>query len=111
MRSTTSAATTAPAASLAIGPDQCPSAADTADGKCPIGWIAADILVTARNGFLEDNPAAAGLFEVVKLSVIDVSLANVAQADGAHPNDLATQWIADNRELVDDWIAAALAAG
>ena len=95
----------------AIGPDQCPSAADTADGKCPIGWIAADILVTARNGFLDENPAAGGLFEAVKLSVIDVSLANVAQADGAHPNDLATQWIADNRDQVDEWIHAALAAG
>ena len=94
----------------AIGPDQCPAAADNADGLCPIGWIAADILITANNEFLAANPAAAALFEAVKLSVIDVSLANVEQGEGASPTDLATQWLADNRALADEWIAAALAA-
>ena len=94
----------------AIGADQCPAAADHPEGLCPIGWIAADILVTANNDFLAANPAAAALFEAVKLSVIDVSLANVEQAGGAAPTDLATQWIADNRGLADEWIAAALAA-
>ena len=94
----------------AIGTDQCPSAANTDDGKCPLGWIAADILVTARNEFLDANPAAEKLFQVIKLSVIDVSLANVDQDAGEDPNDLATQWIADNRATVDSWIAEALAA-
>jgi glycine betaine/proline transport system substrate-binding protein len=94
----------------AIGPDQCPAAADNADGLCPIGWIAADILITANNDFLAANPAAEALFEAVKLSVIDVSLANVDQDAGADPSDLATQWLADNRGLADGWIAAALAA-
>ena len=47
---------------------------------------------------------------MVTLSVIDVSLANVAQGDGEDPRDIAIQWIADNRGLVDEWIAAALAA-
>ena len=32
------------------------AAADNADGLCPIGWIAADILVTANNDFLAANP-------------------------------------------------------
>ena len=94
-----------------IGPDQCPSAADQESGKCKIGWVAADILVTANNDFLAANPAAGALFEVVRLSVIDVSLANVAMGEGEGPSDLATQWIADNRELADEWIHAALAAG
>ena len=94
----------------AIGPDQCPAAADNADGLCPIGWIAADILVTANNDFLAANPAAEALFDAVRLSVIDVSLANVEQGEGADPTDLATQWLADNRALADEWIAAALAA-
>ncbi len=95
----------------AIGPDQCPAAAEHPDGLCPIGWIAADILVTANNDFLAANPAAKKLFEIVKLSVIDVSLANVEQDDGASPTDLATQWIADNRGLVDEWLTQAMAAG
>ncbi len=94
----------------AIGPDQCPSAADNPDGLCPIGWIAADILITANNDFLAANPAAERLFEVVRLSVIDVSLAIVEQDEGAAPSDLATQWIADNRSLVDRWLAVARAA-
>ena len=94
-----------------IGPDQCPSAADQDSGKCKIGWVAADILVTANNDFLAANPAANALFEAVRLSVIDVSLANVAMGEGESPTDLATQWLADNRDLADEWIAAALAAG
>ena len=93
-----------------IGVDQCPSAADEPSGRCKIGWVAADILVTANNNFLAANPAAKALFESVKLSVIDVSLANVAQGEGASPTDLAAQWIADNRALVE-WLATARAAG
>ena len=95
----------------AISEDQCPPAADQPDGKCPIGWLAADIQVTANNDFLAANPAARALFEAVRLSVIDVSLANLAMAGGERPTDLATQWIADSRDLVDEWIAAARAAG
>ena len=91
-----------------IGPDQCPSAADQDSGKCKIGWLAADILVTANNDFLAANPAAEALFEAVRLSVIDVSLANVAMGQGESPADLATQWIADNRGMADAWISAAL---
>ena len=94
-----------------IGVDQCPSAADEPSGRCKIGWLAADILVTANNDFLAANPAAEALFEAVKLPVIDVSLANVAMGGGRSPTDLATQWIADNRDLADQWITAAIAAG
>ncbi|WP_419944841.1 glycine betaine ABC transporter substrate-binding protein [Candidatus Poriferisodalis sp.] len=94
----------------AIGPDQCPSAADNPDGLCPIGWIAADILVTGNNDFLAANPVAAKLLEVVKLSVIEVSLANVDQGEGASPSDLAIDWIANNRDTVDAWLDAARAA-
>ena len=93
-----------------VGADQCPAAAAQSDGLCPIGWVAADILVTANNDFLSANPAARALFEVVRLPVIDVSLANVAQNRGENPTDLAVQWIADNRDLVDEWVIAALAA-
>jgi glycine betaine/proline transport system substrate-binding protein len=96
-----------------IGEDSCPSAADK--GTCQLGWIAADILVTANSAFAEANPAAAALFAQITLSVLDVSLANVQQAAGADTNeairDLADGWIVTNRDLVDEWLAAARAAG
>ena len=94
----------------AISAEQCPAAAANADGLCPIGWISADILVTANKNFLEANPAARALFEAVRLSVIDVSLANVAQGAGESPADLAARWIADNRDRADEWLTAAAAA-
>ena len=93
----------------AIGEDMCP--ARSADGLCPIGWAAADIQAAANNDFLADNPAAEELFLQIKLSVMDVSLANVEQAAGADPRDLAAGWIADNRDKVDGWLDAARAAG
>ncbi len=93
-----------------IGRDQCPSAAEQPSGLCKIGWIANDIRVTARNGFLDANPAAKRLFEVVELPVTDVSLAALKLQQGADAADLAARWIADNRSLVDRWLAAALAA-
>ncbi|MCP3989505.1 MAG: glycine betaine/L-proline ABC transporter substrate-binding protein ProX [Actinomycetia bacterium] len=96
-----------------IGAEQCPAAADA--DNCQLGWIAADIQVTGNSEFLAANPAAAALLEQVILPVIDVSLANVEQANGRDTNEdigaLASEWIADNRELADTWIDAALAVG
>ena len=93
----------------AIGEDMCP--ARTADGLCPIGWAAADIQAAANNDFLAANPAAEELFKQIKLSVMDVSVANVAQSAGESPIDLAAEWIANNRDKVDPWLEAARAAG
>ncbi len=95
-----------------IGAEECPYAAN--NDTCQLGWIAADILVTANTEFVEANPAAAELFSQVQLSVLDVSLANVAQSGGADTNEairgLAADWIADNRDQVDGWLDAARAA-
>lgn len=96
-----------------IGADICPAAADA--DTCQLGWMAADIQVTANNEFLADNPAAAKLLELVKLPVIDVSLANVEQDSGRNSNDdinaLASEWIVKNRDIVDAWINEAAEAG
>jgi len=95
-----------------ISAETCPSAADK--GICQLGWIAADILVTANTEFADANPAAAALFAQVQLSVLDVSLANVAQSAGADTNDairgLADDWIALNRGVADNWLTEARAA-
>jgi len=95
-----------------IPADQCPAAADA--GTCQLGWIAADILVTANNDFLAANPAAEELFKQVQLSVVDVSLANVEQSNGCDTNDciigLAQTWIDEHADIVNTWLDAAKAA-
>ena len=91
-----------------IGADRCPSAADQPSGRCKIGWIASDIQVTANKDFLAANPAARALFEAVKLSVVEVSQANVAVSQGSSPTGQAVRWIAENRALVNEWLTAAL---
>ena len=97
-----------PGTSPAIGPDACPSAAD--DGVCDIGWVAADVIASARHDMLAQHPAAAKLLEVVQLNVVDVSLQIVRQDAGEDIGVLVTEWIANNQEKVDTWIAEAKAA-
>ncbi|MCE2528399.1 MAG: hypothetical protein J4G11_00835 [Acidimicrobiia bacterium] len=97
-----------PGTSPAIGPDACPSAAD--DGICEIGWVAADVIASARHDMLANHPAAAKLLEIVKLNVVDVSLQIVRQDAGEDVGALVTEWIANNQDQVDAWIAEAMAA-
>ena len=91
-----------------IDADACP-AVNTL-GECRLGFKVADIVVTARNDLIETHPAAAKLFEVVKLNVVDVSLWILELADGEDPVDLARRWISDNQAQVDAWLEEAKAA-
>lgn len=88
-------------------------AACTAD-PCWLGWVAADIGITARNDFLDANPSARVLFEQVQLKVLDVALANVKYDTGeTSEEDIARhaqEWISENRDQVETWLAAARAA-
>ena len=97
---------------LDIPAEQCPAAAEV--GFCPIGWVPADIQVTANTDWLAANPAAAELLRAAKLSVVDVSIANVEQDQGDYTEaeiaQAAGEWIADNRDLVDEWLNIAMAA-
>jgi glycine betaine/proline transport system substrate-binding protein len=81
---------------------------------CDIGWTANDINVVAYQDFLDDNPAAAELFRVVELPLGAVSDQNLKMNDGestqADIERHATDWIAANRALVDQWLEAARAA-
>ena len=81
---------------------------------CLLTFVAADIQVTAANGFLEANPAAAKLLELVQISPVDVALQNVVYDGGENTEDdvrsHAARWIAENRDLVDGWLAEARAA-
>jgi glycine betaine/proline transport system substrate-binding protein len=81
---------------------------------CQLGWVPANIQVTANKEFLDANPVLRTLFEQIKPSVIDISIAQVdlANSDGTQEDvvTIATQWIEDNRDLVDEWIDTALAS-
>ena len=90
-----------------IGTEQCPG---SVDGSCQLGWVAADIQATANTEWLEANPAAKALLEQFQMNVIDVSLMNVEMGDGADVEQLAADWIAANRDLVDGWLEVARAA-
>ena len=74
----------------------------------------ADIQVTGNKDWLAANPAAAALLRAAKLSVVEVSIANVEQDEGNYTEaeiaQAAGEWIADNRDLVDEWVATGLAA-
>ncbi|HRP94785.1 MAG TPA: glycine betaine ABC transporter substrate-binding protein [Rhodocyclaceae bacterium] len=76
-----------------------------------MGFVAADIRVAANKAFLEEHPAAAELFRQVRLplawiSEVDETIGKQDLTD-ADVRPLAAQWIADNRERVDAWLAAA----
>ena len=97
---------------LDIPVEQCPARA-SAD-FCQIGWVPADIQVTANKDWLAANPAAAELLRQAKLSVVDVSVMNVEIQGGRDTESeiaqLAAGWIVENRVTVDEWLAAARAA-
>jgi glycine betaine/proline transport system substrate-binding protein len=69
-------------------------------------------MVVANKKFVEENPAAAKLFEVIQISVNDVSAQNLKmkeKGEGGWDNAVrhADQWIKANQETFDGWIEAA----
>lgn len=80
-----------------------------------LGFAVNSLRVVANNAFLAANPAAAKLFELAVLDINDVSAQNLTMRDGEDDiDDIARhvdEWIAANRDLFDNWLAAARAAG
>lgn len=79
--------------------------------SCRLGFPANDIRVVANVEFLEENPAAAALFEVVEIPLADIQAQNVVMGRGAdQPADIARQaeeWLESRRALVLDWLRTA----
>ena len=75
-----------------------------------VGELTREITAAARHDMLANHPAAAKLLEIVELNVVDLSDQIVRQDAGEDVGALVTEWIANNREQVDAWIAEALAA-
>ena len=81
---------------------------------CDTGFGANDIRVVANVEFLETNPAAAKLFELVEIPLDDIAAQNALMAAGegseADIRHHAEEWIESHRDQVDRWLDAARAA-
>ena len=80
---------------------------------CLMGFAPADISVVANNDFLAANPAAAKIFELFTIDVLDVAPQSLRYEEGenteADVTKHAAEWLADNRDRVDSWLATARA--
>lgn len=81
---------------------------------CEMGWPANDIRAVANTEFLEENPAARKLFEVMRIPLEDIAAQNAKMFEGEDSEeDLkrhAEEWIEANREQFDAWLEEARAA-
>jgi len=70
--------------------------------------------IVANRAFVEKNPAAARLFELMKLPIGDINAQNLRMSVGANSQQdverHADGWIRVHQQLFDGWIAEALAA-
>ncbi len=78
---------------------------------CLMGFPGNHIQVFANNEFLEANPSAAKLFEVMAVPLTDISNQNNRMREGedsqANIDAHADEWIALNRDLFNVWLAQA----
>lgn len=81
---------------------------------CAMGWPANDIRAVVNNEFLENNPAAKRLFEIVEIPLGDIFAQNARMHAGedseADIRRHAAEWIEENRDLFDGWVQEARAA-
>lgn len=81
---------------------------------CDMGFRPNDIRVVASSEFLDANPAAAKLFDVVEIQLRDIAAQNARMAKGENSEEdiqrHSAEWIEANRDLVDQWLEAAKAA-
>ena len=73
-----------------------------------------DIIVVKNVKFLEANPVAATLFELVEIPLDDIAAQNALMASGEDSEEdirlHAEDWIETHRDQVDLWLDAARAA-
>ena len=75
---------------------------------CMLGFPANDIVPVVNSAFLDENPAVGALLEAVEIPLTDIFAQNAAMNAGDDDIEAqAAQWIEDNREAVDGWLAAA----
>jgi glycine betaine/proline transport system substrate-binding protein len=81
---------------------------------CNLGFPPNDIRAVASRAFLRDNPTAKRLLELVEIPLVDISVQNARMFEGEKSaEDIrshAEEWIADNQETVNQWLAEATAS-
>jgi glycine betaine/proline transport system substrate-binding protein len=81
---------------------------------CNMGFIPNDIRVVANSTFLDENPAATTLFELVEIPLEDIAQQNVRMIEGEDSEEdiqgHAETWIEENRDQVDEWLSEARSA-
>ena len=104
---------------LGLGGESVPGQNDPTDmpkGACAVdpcrtGFTPSDIRVVANREFLNENPAAAALFDVVEIPVEDIAKQNLEMFNGANSQPdivrAAKNWIEDHRSRVDSWLTHA----
>ena len=94
------------------------SKGDGADTALPngrnYGFLANQEQIVANRAFVENNPAAGKLFEVMQLPIADINAQNLRMSQGAgSQRDIERHvdgWIRVHQAQFDSWIAQALAA-
>lgn len=78
------------------------------------GFMPNDQRIIANQEFADNNPAAAELFSIMKLSANDISAQNLAMRDGEDSEEDIERhtdlWIEANRDTFDSWLEQARAA-
>lgn len=81
------------------------------DDPCLMGFPANDIQVVANNQFLENNPAAAKLFEVMSIPVEDIYAQNALMHQGEDSQEdierHAREWRDSHQEMWNSWLEQA----
>jgi glycine betaine/proline transport system substrate-binding protein len=76
-----------------------------------LGFVVSDIRIVASKKFLNDNPAARKLFEIMTIPVSDVNAQNNKMFEGENSwKDIerhVDQWIEDNKEKWNGWLEEA----
>jgi len=85
------------------------------EDPCKMGWPANDIRPVVNKKFLDANPAARRLFEVVRIPLKDLFAENAKMNAGEDSEEdiarHADEWIAAHRDTYDGWLAEARQAG
>ena len=78
---------------------------------CAMGFEPNNIEVVANSDFLDDNPAARRLLELVRIPEPDIFEQNRSLVATGYTSQAVTRaarrWISDNRQAVDDWLSQA----
>jgi glycine betaine/proline transport system substrate-binding protein len=84
------------------------------ESPCNMGFEPNDIRVVASVAFLESNPAAAKLVELVEIPLADIAAQNQLMRNGENSEDdlrrHAEAWIKANKEIVNEWLKQARGA-